>query len=635
MIYCLRKYPDNKSHSGRLCKFNLMELALVMKGKVYSNNKSRVFLATTALEEFWDTSSPIVFLGEWCRRYSRKAIWEKLDSEVLPSPLADPEKLYEAHLYTSDVYQRTLKELVLFLNNIHGKNYSERYWRILVGPWLFHYIDILYERYVFIKSAIDEYPDLDTIVLNDKYFSTPNDSMSFAHLFGDDLYNLQIYTNILNEIGGEYRSRCVQGNSNDGNRGVSNNNNVSSKFNCNIKKLGRKFLQIIYKFRLGGRNKVVGVTPFFRPNIELMLFLKSALRYRPFGNRMNVGESVPFDNSMRSKIKLEALPANEFETILSHLLPNDMPQSLLETYDLIAQEVSKNYPSYPNVIFSAVAYYFDEYFKQWAAEAAEKGTMLIGTQHGGDYGSTSFMLAMDHELAITDRFYSWGWDSTETNSTIVPMPATKLVGRKAIGASNDKDGVLFAGTSRPRYLYRIQHYNNVVFPEYLNWQFRFVESISPVMQAKVRVRLFIDDHGWDLAERWRDRFPEIATEGREIPFLKSMADCRIFICDHLSTVHAESLSANKPTILYWNPQIIKLKPEAAPYYDELRDFEILHDTPEAAAATLCRVYEDVEGWWNETARQAALKKYCDRFARTSPSAVDEWKNELMRVAGTN
>jgi putative transferase (TIGR04331 family) len=613
----------------------MMELALKVKVKAYNkNNKSGVFLATTALEEFWDTSSPIVFLGEWCRRYSRKAIWEKLNAEVLLSPFENPEILYDAHLYSSDVYKRTLKELVFVLNNLHGKNYSENYWRIVIGPWLFHYIDILYERYRFIKAAIEKYPDLTTIVLAKQCFITPKDSGAFSDLFGDDLYNLQIYTNILDQLGKIYNVRGTQENSKISQHEELKCQNISLRFSANLKKYVRKCLKAIYKFRHGSGNKVVGVFPFFRPSIDLMLFFKSMFRYRPLSHRMYEVESVPLDKSMRSKIRIETLRSNEFETILTHMLPHDMPQSFIETYNLITQKVHKNYPPYPNIIFTAVSYYFDEFFKQWAAEASEKGTVLIGTQHGGDYGSTSFMLAMDHEIAITDRFYSWGWDSTETCSNIVPMPATSLMGRKVIGASNNKEGVLFASTSRPRYLYRIQNFNNVVFSDYLNWQFRFIESVAPAIQKELIVRLFLDDYGWDLSERWDDRFPEIATEGREIPFLKSMADCRIFVCDHLSTVHSESLSANKPTILYWNPQIIILKPEALPYYDELRDVRILHDTPETAAATLCSVYDDVEGWWNETARQTAVKRYCDRFARTSLNAVDEWANELMKIAST-
>jgi hypothetical protein len=47
-----------------------------------------VFLATTALEEFWDTSGPILFAGEWCRLPERAAVWRALDAEVLPDQWA-------------------------------------------------------------------------------------------------------------------------------------------------------------------------------------------------------------------------------------------------------------------------------------------------------------------------------------------------------------------------------------------------------------------------------------------------------------------------------------------------------------------------------------------------------------------
>jgi hypothetical protein len=34
-------------------------------------------LVTTALEETWpDDNQPVLFLGEWCRLYSKKPLWE-------------------------------------------------------------------------------------------------------------------------------------------------------------------------------------------------------------------------------------------------------------------------------------------------------------------------------------------------------------------------------------------------------------------------------------------------------------------------------------------------------------------------------------------------------------------------------
>ena len=44
------------------------------------------FLVTTAIEKTWpkDPSSRVLFLGEWCRLYSQKEHWSKMNAEVLP-----------------------------------------------------------------------------------------------------------------------------------------------------------------------------------------------------------------------------------------------------------------------------------------------------------------------------------------------------------------------------------------------------------------------------------------------------------------------------------------------------------------------------------------------------------------------
>jgi hypothetical protein len=50
-----------------------------------------IFLAITAPEDFWNTSLPEVFLGPWCKKYSRRAIWGKLNAQTLPQPYSDEE----------------------------------------------------------------------------------------------------------------------------------------------------------------------------------------------------------------------------------------------------------------------------------------------------------------------------------------------------------------------------------------------------------------------------------------------------------------------------------------------------------------------------------------------------------------
>ena len=112
------------------------------------------FLITTADERTWKKEEEIIFLGEWCKLYSRKRIWSKLDFKTLPYHWDNRSKYYKDYKYLSDIYERYLKTLSKSLNKIHGYNYSIRYWRIVIGPRLRFFIDTVFDRYCSIKSAI-------------------------------------------------------------------------------------------------------------------------------------------------------------------------------------------------------------------------------------------------------------------------------------------------------------------------------------------------------------------------------------------------------------------------------------------------------------------------------------------------
>ena len=95
-------------------------------------------LITTALEETWPKlqESPVLFLGEWCRLYSRKERWSSMKAKVLPYHWDDRLKLYKDYTYLRDFYEKLLPIISYKFNEIHGVDHSIRYWRILVGPWL-------------------------------------------------------------------------------------------------------------------------------------------------------------------------------------------------------------------------------------------------------------------------------------------------------------------------------------------------------------------------------------------------------------------------------------------------------------------------------------------------------------------
>ena len=86
------------------------------------------FLVTTALEESWPTDSPVLFLGEWCRRFSRRERWVGMDAEVVPYHWDDRDRLDADFVYITNCYERLLVNLSTSLNDLHGVDRSLRFW---------------------------------------------------------------------------------------------------------------------------------------------------------------------------------------------------------------------------------------------------------------------------------------------------------------------------------------------------------------------------------------------------------------------------------------------------------------------------------------------------------------------------
>ena len=74
-----------------------------------------MFLATTALSEFWDKDQEIICLGPWCLPYDRRSEWCSLNYHVLPSPWDDRERFYKAAQYLDEGYERLLEQLAGYL----------------------------------------------------------------------------------------------------------------------------------------------------------------------------------------------------------------------------------------------------------------------------------------------------------------------------------------------------------------------------------------------------------------------------------------------------------------------------------------------------------------------------------------
>jgi putative transferase (TIGR04331 family) len=313
-----------------------------------------------------------------------------------------------------------------------------------------------------------------------------------------------------------------------------------------------------------------------------------------------------------------------------------MPKNMVEGFSLLREKVRNEFIPAPKAIMSSISWWFENVFQVWAADSAEKGTMLLGVQHGGNYGIAKDLCQEDIELSIVDRFYSWGWKRFDSCTEVIPMPAPKLVKSKK-KSSKSSEEVLYVLASNPRYLcqfpWSTDYWENYFFNQAL-----FISHLSELVMSRLRIRPHREDFGWDVKDRIKDLFPKTRIEGWDIPFLASLNNCSVYICDHplQSTTFIESLINNKPTILFYNPTFAAntVRDEAVELFEQFKSSSIIFDDPISAARHLNSVYGSIDSWWNEPERQRAVKRFLDRYGKTSSTWLQEWSGEILNVIKT-
>lgn len=586
--------------------------------------KDKPFLATTAIEDFWDASAYVVFLGKWCKRHNRKNSWQNINCEVLASYFEE-KKGCEMYCYLDTVFERLLIVLHKQMNAAHGTDFSLRYWRIILGPWLILYIHVMYDRYRSLKHFIGVYPDFSSICLDQGCFLIPKDTMYFAVHSKNDDYNLQIYSSILSWLGYRLPTKKLKISTPD-----------VSIYLTGENKLLKKVLKYTYKLISGvlsSKDQVFLRGTYFSNSSLFKLIFKTRGTVWPCLYDYQTLPDFPIDYEKREILGRFDFGENEFEKMIATFIHNSMPQSMVEGFNFLRQRVNSELISEPKAIMSAISWWFDDIFQIWSAESGEKGIKLLGVQHGGNYGMLESHLQEDLELKAVDKYYSWGWKRDRARTEVMPMPAPKLVESKT-KVFNPSNEILYPLNTYSRYLLFFPWSTDFWENYFLN-QGLFLRHTSDEVRKHLRIRPHRDDLGWDAKERIAEIIPDLRFESWEVAFKDSLNNSRIFVSDHplQSTTFIEALSSNKPTIAFYRPEFAanKLRPDAVAYFEQLKENAIIFDDPVKAADQLNLIYDSAAVWWNQPKRQEAVKNFLYRFGRTSPAWLPEWSEEVSNV----
>ena len=585
-------------------------------------------LVTTALEATWPRDDvPVLFLGEWCRLHTRKVRWSTMAAEVMPYHWNDREKLYADYQYLQNFYERLLHDLSQRLNEIHGVNHSLRYWRILVGLWLGYFTQVLFDRWTCIQQAAKESETLHTTVLTGQMEElVPNDINDFNRLFHDDSWNHHIYAEILRR-----QNKILCTNLHLGDVDPVEYPAVINSPRGVLRGFIKRFLLPTY-LKLASllvRSKDIFIVTTYMGNLnEILLQLK--LGQVPIIYRASKSTSQTMDGSLRTW-SLEGESRSAFESFVRDMVPKQIPMLYLEGYkSLVKQSENQDWPKQPKIIWTSNAFSSDEVFKAAIAKMTNAGTPLIIGQHGGHYGIGRWNFQEEHELAIADYYFSWGWRDP-MHRHIKPIGKIKPPSFSKLGYKTPYRATLVTTTLQRYSGSMISSFMSTQYLDYLQDMFVFVEHLPSAVRQNLIVRLYPHDEGWSQEARWRENFGDIELDSGRLDIGKLMAESKIYISTYNATTYLESLTIGVPTVIFWNPNHWELRNTAIPYFEELKEVGIFHESPESAARHCAAIWDDVDSWWKRVEVQSCIQKFCHQYARPSLNLLDKVETNIREI----
>ncbi|VAW71375.1 hypothetical protein MNBD_GAMMA12-1330 [hydrothermal vent metagenome] len=576
-------------------------------------------LVTTALQETWGTDENIVFLGEWCKSFDQRDVWNKRKSRTLENHWKDRTKLKRDHAYLKDLYERVLSALVEELNEIHSVSYGTRYWRIIVGPWLLTYIPLLWDRWESMNLALSENVKLSTVVVNDEHRTIPEDLRSSTALFRNHYWNHQVYHSIIKVLSNPQLSIFRVSKSNVESIIISSKVAVS---------LSRRIFNVIDRcLAVVMRNyRVVFVNSYFYPKSRSRLYIMSHQFPRLY-SEFDVNFIYPNSKSYMRRDCCKFQTHKKFEEFLSHELYNDMPIAYLEGYEGLVSRV-KRFPD-TKIILTATAHFGNELFKVWCAGKVVNGSKLVISEHGGAF--SPMFSSFSHDEDIADVKVVWGLEHHDKHRR---LPPNKFIGVTPIISNGEF--VTLIGLELPLYNFRCESApgSSLILDDF-DQKKLFINGLHNRVYEQLKIRPY-PNRGWQLRDRYLDIFGD-----RKISKCSTIeedfSNSKIIVCSYPQTTFSEALFTGIPTILLYLEHFWEVQPEYYNLIKVCKKAKIIHTDPETAAEHINSICDNPDVWWSDLETVTARNLFFDVCGAVGENPLRVWHkffNEVLDEPST-
>jgi putative transferase (TIGR04331 family) len=581
------------------------------------------FLITCSDERTWKFDRPVLFLGDWCCRYDRKHIWKQMNA-IVASPYGLSNSVKAADKLEARLYEEKLFNVIINkLNKIHNKQYSGRFWRILIGHWLRYFTEVMINRINTFELCLKNYEIEGMAAFSNENFSLASQNTYQAILaFDNDRWNNELYYQIYQKLNAnKIYIETIKFDEQKKSNTIINESKISrDKLKKRISRIKKLFDFLIKE------NDIFIKSSYLSKKEEVFLFFMLK-QWPQFWLESSTEIIFKHDKELRKKLSNDfngLTSDNRFDLICALAFEN-MPLCYIEGFtEMIDCAKKLPWPKKPKLILTANSFITDEPFKYWTALKTELGTKYLVVQHGANYGTHLYIENNTIEQITADKFLSWGWSDPFSNT--IPCVIIKKRIHKSYNIK-PKYGLLLV---EPEIRHRINTWDNYAeHGLHFNNQLTFISNLEERVKKHLTVRLhpLYKEYNWFEDKRYHEYDPCINIEYSE-NIEKLFRKNRLIVFSYDSTGLLQTLSGNIPTIAFWDNKLDHLVKSAQPYYQMLVNVGILHFSSESAAEIINNKWDNISEWWRCDKVQEARLSFCNQYARSSNYRVRKLKNIL-------
>lgn len=584
--------------------------------KLYMDN---INLVTTSIKNQYQKGKKNFVLGDWCE--------DKNNVKNI---------INNKNVYHWDNYIQRDKDLIFLkkfndelinyfqnrLNAFYELKYSQRFWQIILMPWIWIYTASLYDRWKIITSIQNQKNlqfnyipyDKKTFVMNDLSDFKRSISQSYwtEFVFGEAIKFKDIF-NIQNSK--KFKKNKI----NNLNKNVSKKNfNEANIFKKNtLNKLNKSsiFIRSLYLSKLE----------------KIKLYLVNG-NFLPFYEKTYPLSDYEYLEDHRNNILSHKHNKKDFKNFAYSLIKYTFPKCYFEGLKETIEVTKKlNWPINPKYILTSNAYDSDEIFKFYTALNIEKKCKFYIFQHGGNLGTSRFHLGEEVQRDLSDKYFTWGWKEKRKD---VPFYLSTLNIKKVI-KKKERKGLIIPIVEIQRFPAKIEssprmrrdakiYTQNILnffssIPKKIQ-QNSVIKYVSPFKKINIETNTYVID---TIKKKYRKNV--IISNQNTLELSKNFILNIEFVN---STGFYECICSNIPTILILDKRISKIRKKAENDFKILNKNKIFFYDYKAAANFVTNNYTNLEKWWYSKKIQKVLNKFRKKFARQSSNKI-KILNELI------